>query len=151
MKDNFITFLRHAFPFLVAVGLWRLSDPWWNPAGILTIIPIFFCAFVRPVNWFVVFSILMCFLIDYKFDTVCFWLALYCLIYSVNGFQNLVDLKRMDFDGIGAFMIFFGLAILIQVFANFSWTNVVRGIWIFTWVTTLYLPITKLIKRVQND
>ena len=88
MKQNIIDFLRRAFPFFITVGLWRLSATFWNPAGVLAVIPIFFCTFVRPVNWFVIFSILMCVCIDYKFETVCFWLATYCFLYSINAFQT---------------------------------------------------------------
>ncbi len=151
MKDNVKNFLQRIFPFMITVGLWRLSGPWWNPGGILAIIPIFFCTFVRPTDWFVIFSVLMCVLIDYNFETVCFWLAMYCLIYSVNGFQNFVDIKRMDFDGINAFMIFIGLAILIQILANFTWVNIVRGMWIFAWTNIMYIPITTIIKKVHHD
>lgn len=151
MKQDVIDFLRRAFPFLITVGLWRLSSPWWNPAGVLAIIPVFFCTFVRPTPWFVVFSLLMCMLLDYNFETVCFWTAVYCLAYSVNGFQNLIDIKRMDFDGIFAFMVFFGLAVLIQTCANFTWVNLVRGVWMFSWASILYTPITKLIKKVHHD
>ena len=72
MTTKLINFLRISFPFLLTVALWRLSGNFWNPAGILAIIPIFFCSFVRPVNWFGLFSVFMCFVIDYKFETVCF-------------------------------------------------------------------------------
>ena len=42
MKKNIIDFLRVSFPFLLTIGLWRLSVPFWNPGGIMAIIPIFF-------------------------------------------------------------------------------------------------------------
>lgn len=150
MKNNLIAFFRAAFPFLITVGLWRLASPFWNPGGILAIIPIFFCSFIRPVDWFTLFSVLMCVCLDYNFETVCFWVALYCLVSAINGFQSLVDLSRMDKDAIGAFMVFFGGAVLIQVLMNWSWWNLMRGIWIFVWGTGLYIPITTLIKRVHK-
>jgi len=151
MKQNVINFLRHAFPFFLTVGLWRLSVNVWNPAGILAIIPIFFCTFVRPVDWFVIFSVLMCLVIDYNFETVCFWVAMYCLFYSVNAFQNFIDISRMDNNGIFAFMIFFGLAILILTISNFTFVNVINGMWIFAWTCVMYVPITQIIKKVQHD
>ena len=151
MMDKFIYFLRLMFPFLLTIGLWRLSLPFWNPAGILAIIPIFFCSFVKPVDWFTLFSIFMCLTIDYKFETVCFWVAIYCLFSAINAFQSLIDIKRMDKNGIFAFMIFFGISVLFQTVANFTFINILRGLWIFCWVTTLYIPVTQLIKRVHND
>lgn len=151
MNVKIVDFLRRAFPFLITVGLWRLSDTFWNPAGILAIIPIFFCSFVRHVPGFTLFSMLMCFVIDYKFETVCFWLAMYCLFYAINGFQSLIDITRMDKNGIFAFMVFFGLAVIIQVFANLTFINLGRGIWVFAWTCALYIPTTVLIQRIRHD
>lgn len=151
MKKNPIDFLRTSFPFLLTIGLWRLSMPFWNPGGILAIIPIFFCSFVKPVKWFGLFSVLMCLCLDYNFETVCFWIAMYCLFYAINGFQSIVDIARMDKNGLPAFMVFLGTTILIQVFVNLSLTSFGRGIWMFIFVCALYMPITLMIKRVQND
>lgn len=151
MKEKIIEFLRAAFPFLLTIGLWRLSDPFWNPAGVLAIIPIFVCSFVRPVNWFPIFSILMCLVIDYKFETVCYWIAMYCLFFAINGFQSFIDLTRMDKYAIPVFMMFCGVVLLIQLIVNFTFANCVRAVWIFSWCSALYLPITMLIQRVRND
>ena len=150
MKENIVHFLRKAFPFLFAVGLWRMSAPIMNPAGILAIIPIFYCSFVRPISGFSLFCVLMCIAIDYKFETVCFWVAMYCLLYAINGFQNIIDLTRMDFDGLYAFMVFFGLCILIQIFTNFTFINIIHGILLYAWVCALYMPTVMLIKRVYK-
>ena len=79
MKNNIIKSLRIMFPFLLTIALWRLSTPFWNPGGILALIPIFYCVFVRHMPWFGIFGAIMCFLIDYKFNTTGFWLAIYCL------------------------------------------------------------------------
>ena len=150
MKENIVAFLRTSFPFLVTVALWRLSHPFWNPAGILAIIPIFFCSFIRPINWFPLFSVFMCIVIDYKFETLCFWLAMYCLFYAINGFQHIVDITRMDNDGIGAFAVFFSVAIFLQILTNFTGINLLRGIWIVVWATATYLPISVSIKRIYK-
>lgn len=151
MKKSIIDFLRAVFPFLCVIILWRLSVPFWNPAGILAIIPIFYCSFVRPVPWFAPFAVLFCFLIDYRFDTLAYWTAAYCLFYAINGFQSFIDLTRTDKNALNIFMVFFGVATLILTLAGFSVLNMMRAIWLFAWVSTLYIPITALIKRVCDD
>lgn len=151
MNDTFINFLRAAFPFLTVLVLWRMSVPFWNPAGILAIIPIFFCTFVRPVAWFTPYAALFCFLIDYKFNTALFWTTLFCLVYCVYGFQNVVDLSRMDQNALNAFAVFFGAALFILMLINPNIANILRYIWIFLWAVGLYIPITILINRVRND
>ena len=151
MKKFLIDFLRDSFPFLLTVALWRLSVPFWNPAGILAIIPIFFCSFVRPIAWFPIFSVLMCMIIDYKFETVCFWLAMYCLFYAINSFQNIIDITRMDMNGLFAFTVFFGVGILIQVITNFTFLTLIFGVWIVLFACLLYIPITNLIQRIRHD
>ena len=76
---------------------------------------------------------------------------MYCLFFSINSFQAYIDITRMDNFGLLAFMVFFGLAVLIQTFANFSFVNIARGMWIFTVACAVYIPIAKLIQRVEND
>lgn len=151
MKERAIQFLRAAFPFLATLFLWRMPIMPWNPAGILAIIPIFYCTFIRPVPWFAPFGILMCFLIDYNFDTLCYWTALYCLAYAANGFQTRMDLTRAATRGAGAFAAFFGTAMLILGLMHLNLSNMLRMIWIFIWTTALYLPATGLIKRIGDD
>lgn len=151
MKENIIKFLRCATPFLTVIFLWRLSDSFWNPGGILALIPIFFCSFIRPVNWFGIFSILMCLMIDYKMDTLVFWTALYCLFYGINGFQSVIVLKTLDKNAVGPFTIFMGLGIFILMIMNFTWIGFMRCFWVFLWTVLLYIPITEFIKKVSDD
>ena len=151
MKNNIIKSLRIMFPFLLTIALWRLSTPFWNPGGILALIPIFYCVFVRHMPWFGIFGAIMCFLIDYKFNTTGLWLAIYCLFYAVNGFQTIIDLARMDRDAINAFMVFIGVGIIITIFTGFGFINILRGIWIFIFMSLLYMPTALLIKRVRHD
>lgn len=139
------------FPFLLTIALWRLSTPFWNPGGILALIPIFYCVFVRHMPWFGIFGAIMCFLIDYKFNTTGLWLAIYCLFYAVNGFQTIIDLARMDRDAINAFMVFIGVGIIITIFTGFGFINILRGIWIFVFMSLIYMPTALLIKRVRHD
>lgn len=151
MKYKIIHFLRVLAPWLVVLVLWRLSNPLWNPAGILAIIPIFYCSFVKPVSWFVPYAILFCFLIDYKFETLAFWTALYCLFYAINGFQTFTDITKTDKNSIHIFAIFISIGMIVLLFMNFSFINIIRAIWIILWVCALYIPISEIIKRVQND
>ena len=151
MKYKIIHFLRVLAPWLAVLVLWRLSNPLWNPAGILAIIPIFYCSFVKPVPWFVPYAILFCFLIDYKFETLAFWTALYCLFYAINGFQTFTDITKTDKNSIHIFAIFILIGMIVLLFMNFSFINIIRAIWIILWVCALYIPISEIIKRVQND
>lgn len=151
MKKKILDFLRVAFPFLCVIVLWRLAVPFWNPGGILAIIPIFFCSFVIRVPWFAPFAIIFCFLIDYRFDTLFYWTAAYCLFYAINGFQNFIDLGQLDKNALDIFMIFFGVSTLILAMVGFSVSGMMRAIWLVAWTSALYVPITALIKRVGND
>ncbi len=151
MKYKIIHFLRVLTPWLAVLVLWRLSNPLWNPAGILAIIPIFYCSFVKPVPWFVPYAILFCFLIDYKFETLAFWTALYCLFYAINGFQTFTDITKTDKNSVHIFAIFISIGMIVLLFMNFSFINIIRAIWIILWVCALYIPISEIIKRVQND
>lgn len=151
IKYKVINFLRDAFPFIALIFLWRLSIAFWNPAGILAMIPIFYCSFVRPVPWFAPVAIVFCFLIDYRFDTLCYWTVLYCLFYAANGFQTFFDLTRVDKNALQVFMLFFGIATFMLSILHPNIHNLVRATWLFAWVSTLYVPITALIKKVYDD
>lgn len=151
MTENIIKFLRAIFPFLLTIALWRLSSPFWNPGGMLALIPVWYYVFVRHIPWFGLFGAIVCFLIDYKFNTTFLWTSIYCLFYAVNGFQSVVDMPQMERDAIAAFMLFIGVGILISVAGAFSFTNILRGVWIFLFASALYIPIIQLTKRVRHD
>lgn len=151
MIRNFFFFLRKISPFLAVIILWRLQLHFWNPAGILAIIPVFYYSFVRPTPWMPLCSILFCFLIDYTSDTKLFWTCAYFIAYAVNGFQYFIDLQRADKNALIPFMIFLGAALFILMVSNLSWTMMGRSIWLFLWISFLYLPITKLLAKVHGD
>lgn len=151
MRYNVINFLRTAFPFLVTVFLWRLSNSFWNPAGILALIPIFFCTFVMRIPWFPLFGVLFCFLIDYNFATLPFWTTLFIIVYSINGFQTFTDVSSIDYNAAPVFWIFFGIGLVLLFFYNITWTNFARALLLFIWCGGLYIPVTKIIQRVHND
>ena len=151
MKKDIIKFLRAIFPFLSVIFLWRLSIPFWNPGGILAIIPIFFCTFIQPIPWFMPFGLIFCFLLDYNLGLLCYWTSIYCLCYALNGFQNFIDFQHRDFNSIDMFMVYIGIGLFILEIAHLNWTTFGRCIWVFAWLTAMYLPITQLIARVHND
>ena len=151
MKQNIIKYLQIAFPFLITIALWRLSNPWINPAGILAIIPIFYCSFIKPVPYFTAFAILFCFLIDYNFDTVIFWTTLYCAYYAIMNIQTIIDLTHTKKFGLYAFMIFFGIASLSMIFWYLSWTSLGLGILMFVVTCAMYIPVAFLTKVVCDD
>lgn len=151
MIEKIVHFLRSATPFLAVVILWRLSITFWNPAGVLALIPIFYYSFVRPTPYFLPFAILFCFLIDYKFETLAFWTAWYCLFYAINGFQTFFDLTKIDRGAFHVFVLFFGLGMIVLLFANFSFIVMIKNVWIILWSGLLYVPITQLMKWMQND
>ena len=152
MKTKTINFLRAAFPFAVTLFLWRGALPWINPGGLLCLVPIFFYTFIRPVPWFAPFAFLMCFLLDYRGDTILYWTAVWCLMYAANGFQTFIDLKQSELMGAKVFCIFFGLSVLILSLPHMvSFWVIVRVIWTVLWVCALYLPMVKLMERVNHD
>ncbi len=151
MIPKIINFCRAAFPFFAVLILWRLMIPFWNPGGILAIIPIFFCSFIRPVRWFVPFSVIFCFLIDYRFDTLLLWTVLFLFTYAITGFQNIIDMRNIDRNGLGLFACFIAVALIIMTLVNFKFAILARGLWLMAWCCVLYFPITELIKRVCDD
>lgn len=151
MIKNLISWLRKYTPLLAVIILWRLEISFWNPGGILAIIPIFYYSFVRPVNWMPFISILFCFLIDYNMDTKLFWTTVYFIAYAINGFQYFIDLQRTDKNAVVPFMIFMGAALFILMIANFSGIMFLRIIWMFVWVSGLYIPTTQLLRKVHQD
>ena len=151
MNANVTDFLRKSFPFLAVLFLWRLSVPVFNPVGILALIPIFYCIFIKPVPWFMPYGMLFCFLMDYSAGTVLFWTALLCLFYAAYGFQNFLDLSQSQKNGIAAFAAFIGLGFIILLLRDFTFANMARMIWMFIWCTALYIPFTQFIRWVRND
>lgn len=151
MKQKIMKFLQMAFPFLITIALWRLSNRWINPGGILAIIPIFYCSFIRPIPYFTVFAILICMLLDYNFNTVIFWTTLYCAYYAVMNIQTILDLTHTKKYGVFAFMIFFGIASVSMMIWYLNWAGIIYGILMFVITCALYIPITMLTKVVCDD
>ena len=150
MNKKIIKFLRVSAPWLSVVILWRLSMSFWNPAGILALIPIFYYSFVKHIRWFAPFAVIFCFLIDYKFETLVFWTSLYCLFYAINGFQTFFDLTKIDKNARHVFILFVFIGLIVLLVSNFTFYALFQTIWLLFWLGTLYLPITQLIKWVAK-
>lgn len=76
---------------------------------------------------------------------------MYCLFYAINGFQNFIDLTRLDRNAINIFMIFFGVSVFILMLSHPNWTTIMRAIWLFAWTSALYYPTTALVQEVCDD
>lgn len=150
MKEKLVYFFKKSTPWLSVLILWRLSVSFWNPGGILAIIPIFYFSFVRPIPWFTPFAIMFCFLIDYKFETLVFWTSLYCLFYAINGFQAFFDLTKLDRNSVYVFILFLFIGLMCLLIPNFTFIGMLKTIWVLLWTSTLYVPITELTKRLAK-
>ncbi|MBR1380512.1 MAG: hypothetical protein IJ560_02900 [Alphaproteobacteria bacterium] len=151
MNGKIVEVLRVLFPFALTLFLWRMEHPFWNPGGFLAIIPIFYCSFILRIAWFPAFSVIMCFLLDYNFSSHFFWTGLYCLVYAANGFQDLIDITRLERNAIGAFMVFLFAALFIPAIINISWNVVLRTIWCYVFATLVYFPLSEIIRGVKHD
>ena len=148
--NNFIVFFRHIAPFLITLFLWRLNVHFWNPGGILALIPVFYYTFVRPINWFAGFSLLVCFLIDYRCNLHLFWTSMFCLFYAINGFQNYIEIEHLDKNALYIFMLFVGVGLFLLMFSALTWMNFINNIWMFIWLSVLYIPITSLDRWIKR-
>ncbi len=142
--------LKQLMPFIMTLFLWRLSVYFWNPAGILCLIPIFYYTFVRPVNNFAIFALIFCFLIDYRCNLPLFWTCLFCLFYAINGFQNYIDFQHTNNNAIYGFMVFVGIGIFLLMISGFTWVNLINNLWLFVWLSILYTPITALDNWIKS-
>ena len=151
-RTQTIDLLRTLFPFALTLFLWRGALSWLNPGGMLALIPIFYCSFIRPVKWFAPFALLICFILDYRLNTVLYWTAVYCLCYAINGFQTRFDLTGANRDAFGVFAIFISVSVLLLTFTSIGTiASFMRVAWTIGWMCAMYLPIVALIKRVAHD
>ena len=147
---QFLPIFKKSVPFLMTLILWRLSVYFWNPAGILALIPIFYYTFIRHINGFTLFGLIFCFLIDYRCNLPLLWTSLFCLFYALDGFQNYIDMKNMDNNALYMFMVFIGIGILLLIFSGLSWLNLINNLWLFVWLSVLYTPITHIDNWVKK-
>ena len=131
-------------PFFITLFLWRLSVSFWNPAGILALIPIFYYSFVKTTKWFIPFALILCFLIDYRCNLLLFWTGLFCVFYAINGFQSYIEIQNIEKNALYIFMVFIGIGFCVLTFLNLTWNNLINNLWLFAWMNVLYIPITSI-------
>ncbi|MBP5485923.1 MAG: hypothetical protein J6Y07_04435 [Alphaproteobacteria bacterium] len=146
-----IKYLRFSFPFLITIALWRLSCPWINPAGLLSIIPIFYCSFIRPVPYFSLFALIMCFLLDYKFGTVFMWTMYYCMCYAIIKLQTIVDLTHTKKFGFYAFSVFLCPVLIFMIVQNINLKTLLYSFIAFAITCIMYIPTVTITRTIQND
>lgn len=147
---NIVLILKQLLPFIEVLFLWRLSVYFWNPAGILALIPIFYYTFVRPIHGFAFVGLIFCLLIDYRCNLPLLWTTLFCLFYAIDGFQNYIDVQHTDNNALYIFMMFIGIGILLMIFSGLTWKNFINNVWLFIWMCILYTPITSLDNLVKR-
>lgn len=147
-------FLKVVFPYLVTVVLWSLSTPVFNPFGILAIIPIFYYMFCNEKPYWFWFGLLMSFMLDFNFDTLFVFCALFLFMNAINGLYGVFDEKGPVF-GIQKFNFFVGtMAAFLLINAVFNEPNFLKfllGIgMIYALLIILYLPVVVLLDKLDN-
>lgn len=152
MNSKAIDFLRRVFPFALTLFLWRLGSGWFNPGGMLALIPIFYCTFIRPTPWFAPFAVLMCFMIDYKSDTLLYWTAVFGGCYAAYNMQTAVDFSQAAHRGVNVFAAMFASAVVIISLPHITgFANFLRMAWTIAWGCAMYVPLTLVMERVADD
>ena len=147
-------YLNLIFPFIAVLILWRLDSHMWNPCGVLAIIPIFYYSFIRPRAWFLPMAYVGTILLDFSFDTLLFWTAMFSAAYAANGLQSRIDLTRQKSDGLYVFLAFFGLSLaIIGISASITGISLIpmfRSLWMLAWAGVLYIPFSKFAREVSR-
>lgn len=148
---KYLKFLDAAFPFIATLFLWRMAIPVINPNGILAVIPIFYYGIVQNRSGFLPMAILGCFLLDYNFDTMLFWTALFCAFYAGIGLQNFINPATQKFHAISIFMAFAGTgAALLGLWTiNYGLWAIIDMLWLFLISVIMYIPLTWLFQKAQ--
>jgi len=141
--------LKQIAPFLITLILWRLSTPFWNPAGILALVAIFYYTFVRQIHYFNLFGVIICFLIDYLSATPLLWTSIFCLFYAVNGFQNVINIPNTEKNALYIFMTFIGLGIVLLTLTHLNWIMLLNNLWLFLLLSITYIALTALSNKAK--
>jgi hypothetical protein len=140
-----------AFPFLAVPLLVRLTSPFWNPAGILAIIPIFYYGFVRPRDWFLPVAVLGALALDFQMGLRLFWTISFLALFAAGSLQNWIDLQNQKHGGLYLFMLFFGIAAFALSISGAAAAASVwpafQAVWLFLWCSLLYIPFQEFAKR----
>jgi hypothetical protein len=148
--------LRRIFPFSITVILWYLSDPRFNPAGVLSIVPIFYYMFCQPVKRWFLFGFLMCLLLDFNAGSLFLFGSAFLLMNSLNVFFGILEKDGGAGFYARAFNVFLCMiAFFIFVHGIFNVHNFfgffVRLAWVYLWLFLLYFPFVALFRWVSDD
>ncbi|MCL1785847.1 MAG: hypothetical protein FWG39_01695 [Alphaproteobacteria bacterium] len=147
---NIKKFFDAIFPFAVTILLWRIANPFWNPNGIISMVPIFYYSFIRPRPEFMPMAVLGCLLLDYNFDTMLFWTAMFCAVYAANYLQTTTKPILHIRGGLFAFALFAGACLLILAIWAFTWRSLWTAIWMFAVATLCYAGWAKTMGGVDR-
>ena len=149
MKIYFKNFFNILFPYIFVIILWYF-DFFWNPNGFLSLIPIFYFSFIKPVDFYFLFSIFFLLVLDYCTDSLLFFTFYYCVIFSINYFQSFIDIKNQKKASHILFLIFVSIPIIILTISNNS-SNIFNSVIFIIWIYILYIIFTKVLEYLKND
>ena len=148
MKLYLKNILSVILPYVSVLMLWYF-DLFWNPNGFLSLIPIFYFSFVKPINLFFLFSIFFLIMIDYCSDSLLFFTFYYCMIFSINYFQTFIDLKNQKNGASLIFLVFVSIPIIILTIAS-NFINLINSIFFITWIYFMYILFVKIINYFKQ-
>ncbi|MDR2268958.1 MAG: hypothetical protein LBD94_02130 [Rickettsiales bacterium] len=148
--------IEKIFPFCIAIMLWYLSNPRFNPFGILAIIPVFYYAFCERTKGWLGFGFLICFLIDFNADTLFLFSSLFLITNTLNDLFGILDSENRTKFHIKKFNLFLGaMAFFLFIYAIFGAGNffsfLAGIIWLCLWLYMLYFPFVALFRWAKND
>lgn len=148
MKIYFKNFFNILFPYISVIILWYF-DFFWNPNGFLSLIPIFYFSFIKPVDFYFLFSIFFLLVLDYCTDSLLFFTFYYCVIFSINYFQSFIDITNQKKASHILFLIFISIPIIILTISN-NCLNIFNSVIFIIWIYFLYIMFTKLLEYLKK-
>ncbi|MDR0804075.1 MAG: hypothetical protein LBO08_03250 [Rickettsiales bacterium] len=146
-----IKIVRTIFPFFFSLMLLGLGVGFWNPCGILCMMPLFYYLFIRPIKYFWPFALAVCLVLDYRFGTVLFWTVAVSAAIMINRIQNYISMPDQKLNGVWIFMIFCGVCFLSIGLANWSFFSAASAAWLTLWIAVWYVPATILCSGMRHD
>ena len=139
------------FPFAATLLLLRMTSPYFNPAGILAIIPIFYYSLVQPRDWFLPAAFLGVMALDYNMGLNLFWTISFAAAYAAGSLQSYINPQSQKHSSLLVFSAFLGACMLcLGISGAFSAGSVrplFQAAWIVLWCGLLYIPFANFAKR----
>lgn len=145
---------RLIFPYLITILLWQLSGPTFNPFGILSLVPVFYYMYVRPMPYWLGFGLFMSFMLDYNAETLFLFSSAFLIINALNEMYGIIENERgLKIRGYNTFLAISMLMFLLAswITRDFMFTNLIAVLWLFAWLSISYFPLTYLFKKVGGD